>query len=108
MHRDLKPANVIITKDGIVKILDFGLAKLAGQAQLTKTGSMLGTVAYMSPEQIRGENTVDQRADIWALGAMLYEMITGQLPFKGEYEHEMMYAIFLAITCRASGKPKKP
>lgn len=92
IHRDIKPGNIIITNDGIVKIVDFGLAKLAGQTMLTRTGTIMGTVAYMSPEQARGEG-VDYQTDIWSLGVVLYEMLSGKPPFKGDHEQAVMYSI---------------
>lgn len=92
IHRDIKPGNILITNDGLAKIVDFGLAKIAGQLKLTATGRTMGTVAYMSPEQVRGEE-VGAVSDIWALGVILYEMTVGELPFKGEYDAAMMYAI---------------
>ncbi|MGB8656986.1 MAG: protein kinase [Candidatus Zixiibacteriota bacterium] len=92
VHRDIKSDNVMLTPRCQVKIMDFGLAKLKGATKLTQTGSTLGTAAYMSPEQASGEE-VDQRSDIFSFGVVMYELLTGQLPFKGEHHAAIVYAI---------------
>ena len=92
VHRDVKPANVALTREGRVKILDFGIAKMA-DASLTRTGMVLGTLAYMSPEQAAGEKQVDHRTDLWALGVVLYEMLAGRPPFGQESIAALFYAV---------------
>jgi serine/threonine-protein kinase len=108
VHRDIKSANIMITKKDVIKIMDFGLAKLINRSMLTQEGTTMGTFAYMSPEQAQGKK-VDNRSDIWSLGVVIYEMFCGQLPFKGDYDQAVVYSIVNEepepITALRSGIP---
>ena len=92
VHRDIKSTNIMVTPSNVVKIMDFGLAKMAGNAEISKTTRSIGTAAYMSPEQGRGAR-VDHRTDIWSLGVVMYELLAGDLPFKGEYDAAVIYSL---------------
>jgi len=89
IHRDIKPANMILTENGILKVLDFGIARLLGTNRMTRAGNIIGTLEYMAPEQVRGLDT-DARSDTYALGMLLYEILTGRTPFNTENEFELM------------------
>jgi serine/threonine-protein kinase len=92
IHRDIKPANVLITRNGVVKLTDFGLAKQRTEPSSTSPGIAVGTVFYMPPEQVRGLGDIDWRADLYAVGVVLYEMLTGRKPFDGPEHFTVMRA----------------
>ncbi|MCH7548194.1 MAG: protein kinase, partial [Candidatus Krumholzibacteriota bacterium] len=92
IHRDIKPGNIILSDDGHARLVDFGLAKLLGASRITTTGTTVGTMEYMAPEQVSGDPT-DARADVFSLGVVLYELLTGQLPFRGEHKSVIVYSI---------------
>ncbi len=92
VHRDVKPANLMITKGGLVKVLDFGIAKLVGASPVTHVGKIVGSVEYMSPEHARGDD-IDARADLWSLGVVLYESLSGRKPFRSDHPQAALYAV---------------
>jgi serine/threonine protein kinase len=92
VHRDIKPANMMVTADGQLKLMDFGIAKAVADRRLTMTGTTLGSLYYMSPEQVKGSSDLDGRSDIYSVGVSLYELVTGTRPFKGDSDYSIMVA----------------
>src|SRR5215472_410672 len=110
IHRDIKPANMMLTPEGVVKLMDFGIARSNKDGSLTSTGTTLGSLNYMPPEQVRGE-AADARSDIYSFGASLYEMLTGKLPFHSDSQYSLMTAHLnqqppAPITLRADVPPE--
>jgi eukaryotic-like serine/threonine-protein kinase len=100
IHRDIKPVNMMLTPQGVVKLMDFGIARSGEERSLTMTGTTLGSLNYMSPEQVKGETT-DNRSDLYSVGVSLYEMVTGRKPFQAESDYSIM-------TAHVNDKPKAP
>src|SRR5262245_16695524 len=93
LHRDIKPGNLLLTRTNQIKVTDFGLAKIQGDANLTSEGQFLGTVAYSPPEQLRGAGDVSKASDVYSFGAVMYQMLTGRQPFRGSNPAEIYYAV---------------
>jgi eukaryotic-like serine/threonine-protein kinase len=91
LHRDIKPANIMVTGDGRVKVTDFGIARVLGSSRMTRTGRIIGTLEYIAPERIRGDEA-DPRSDLYSAGVVLYEMLTGRLPFTAQTDFELIKA----------------